>query len=223
MTFRDLINESKFKVGDMVRIKPQYQDSKDDGEFEIIEINGARAFIRTITHAKSFSRVVPTDLVKLSMLEPVNEGLFTPEIFIKTVEASFKKHFPNGYIKFQYKKGFSDDKYISGVFGMIGNLRDNSNGIPENDKMRHTVMMFENKDGTYSFKGNGKVYINPAEGSYNAMDSIKTKLGNNSKITLEKAAQKLNKFFKKLSGIMQENKDNIYGAETIDKKYMVFK
>jgi len=144
------------------------------------------------------------------------------EDFSQNVESVFHKHFPNGFIKVQEKKGFSG-KIISGVIGMIGNPKDNSHGISENDKMRHTFMMFENGDGTWKFEGNGRIYVNPAENSYNAMDSVKTKMGNNSKLTLEKALKKMEKFFKKLSDLMKEHKDDIYGVENIDKKYLIFK
>ncbi len=145
--------------------------------------------------------------------------------FIENVTKSFKKHFPNGFISLSDKSQFGSD-LISGTFGMIGNLKDNTSGIPGNDKMKHSFMMFKNpgtEPETYKFEGQGRIYTNPEKGSFNAMDSIKTKLGNNSKITLEKAQIKLEKFFKKLSGLMKDNKDNIFGVEDIDKKYLVFK
>lgn len=153
------------------------------------------------------------------------EKELTPQEFIEKVEKAFKKHFPNGFVRFEERNSFGNDgKYISGTFGMIGNPRDNTNGIPENDKMRHTVVMHNSGDNyTYQFKGAGKIYIQPLEGSYNAMDSIKTKLGNNTKITLDKAYIKLEKFFKKLSDLMKEHKNEIYGVENINPKYLVFK
>ena len=92
--------------------------------------------------------------------------------------------------------------------------------------MKHGFIMWSLGDsGAWSFKvsGGAKIYINPAEGSYNAMDSIKTKMGNNSKITLAKADVKMTKFFKKLSGLMQDNKDNIFGVKDIKPKYLIFK
>lgn len=148
----------------------------------------------------------------------------TPEKkqFIDNVKSTFAKHFPNGYIRLDAKSMFGSD-YLSCSIGMIGNLKDNNNGIPENDKMRHTFVMHGNGDGTYQFKGNGRIYTIPKEGSYNAMDSILTKMGNNSKITLDKAEVKMAKFFKKLSGLMKDNTDKIYGVENIDKKYLTFK
>ena len=146
----------------------------------------------------------------------------TPEEFSENVMKDFKKHFPNGFISVEKKNMFKED-YISGVFGMIGNPKDNVNGIPQNDNMRHTFTMYDNGDGTWQFKGNGRLYIEPQPGSFNAMDSVKTKLGNNSKLTLEKAEVKLQKFFVKLVKLMKENKDKIAGVDKIDKKYLVFK
>ena len=58
-----------FKVGDLVNIKSKWEDSEDDGVFEIIEITKNRALIRTITHKGKF-RFIPTEKVLLSYLEP---------------------------------------------------------------------------------------------------------------------------------------------------------
>jgi hypothetical protein len=154
----------------------------------------------------------------------VSEKEITIEEFMDSVEKNFYKHFPNGFINLKYSTNLSVS--ITGTFGMIGDVKDQVNKIVQNDKMYHSFIMFlEDVDaGIWSFKASqSKIYIKPAEGSYNAMDSIKTKMGNNSKITLEKADKKLQKFFKKLSDIMKENKDNIAGVEKIDKKYLVFK
>jgi len=141
------------------------------------------------------------------------------------MEKDFHKHFPNGFFNVKLKTNLTTA--ISGTFGMIGDIKDNNYGYHGNDPMKHGFIMFPlDKDMTiWSFKvsGGSKVYINPAEDSYNAMDSIKTKMGNNSKITLAKCNIKMAKFFKKLSDIMKENKDNIFGADKIDKKYLTFK
>ena len=147
----------------------------------------------------------------------------TPDEFSEKVQEAFHKHFPNGYTKIIQGKGLVVGS-ITGYFGMIGEVSDNNHGYHDNDKMKHNFVMFPHKDGlTYEFKGSGKIYIKPAEGSYNAMDSIKTGMGNVSSITLEKAFIKLDKFFKKLSDLMEENKDKIYGVDTIKPKYLVFK
>jgi hypothetical protein len=146
------------------------------------------------------------------------------EEFMESVESNFHKHFPNGFI--QLKHGTNLTESISGTFGMIGNIKDNNGGYHDNDKMRHTFIMFPvDADKTlWSFKTSiGGIHTNPEEGSYNAMGKIKTKMGNNSKITLAKADIKMAKFFKKLSGLMKDNVDNIYGVEKIDKKYLIFK
>jgi hypothetical protein len=141
-----------------------------------------------------------------------------------SVEKNFYKHFPNGFIVLKYRTNLKP--HIRGTFGMIGDPKDQVNKIVQNDKMYHSFVMFL-KDvdaGIWSFEASqSHIYVKPAEGSYNAMDSIKTKMGNNSKITLEKADKKLEKFFKKLSDMMKENIDNIAGVEEIDKKYLVFK
>jgi hypothetical protein len=154
----------------------------------------------------------------------INESTMTVDEFIDSVTNKFHKHFPNGFINLKYSEKFSVS--ISGTFGMIGDIKDQSNKIVQNDKMYHAFIMFleDEEKGIWSFKtSSSKIYINPAEDSYNAMDSVKTKMGNNSKLTLEKADKKMEKFFKKLSDLMEEHKDEIFGVEKIDKKYLVFK
>lgn len=146
------------------------------------------------------------------------------EDFMKSVESNFHKHFPNGFINMKHGNNLTES--ISGSFGMIGNIKDNNGGYHDNDKMRHAFIMFPvTADKTlWSFKTSiGGIYTNPEEGSFNAMGSIKTKMGNNSKLTLAKADVKMLKFFKKLSALMKENINNIFGVDKIDKKYLTFK
>ncbi len=40
--FLTLENLESFKVGDIVSIKKEFQDSDDDGKFKILELNGKR-------------------------------------------------------------------------------------------------------------------------------------------------------------------------------------
>ena len=146
------------------------------------------------------------------------------EEFLTSVEDNFHKHFPNGFINLKHGTNLTES--ISGSFGMIGNIKDNSGGYHDNDKMRHAFIMFpvDAEKTQWSFKVSlGGIYINPEEGSYMAMDKVKTKMGNNSKLTLAKADIKMAKFFKKLSGLMKDNQDNIFGVDKIDKKYLTFK
>jgi len=143
--------------------------------------------------------------------------------FITNIEVAFHKYFPNGYINIKEHTGFSSN-IISGAIGMIGNINDTPHKIAQNDVMYHKFMMFhDKKTGTYKFEGSGRIYITPREGSYNAMDSIKTKMGNNSKITLQKVEVKMDKFFKKLSGLMKEHTDELYNVKDIKPKYLVFR
>ena len=157
-------------------------------------------------------------------LNTLTEAEMSIEEFMESVENNFHKHFPNGFIQLKHDTNLTE--IISGTFGMIGNIKDNSQGYHENDRMRHAFVMFpvDAEKTQWSFKSSiSWVYIKPAPDKNLAMDRILTKMGNNSKITLAKADAKLSKFFKKLSKIMQDNIDNIFDVEKIDKKYLVFK
>jgi len=165
-----------------------------------------------------FKELIESASIKEEKL--ISEQEMSISSFVSTVEEAFKKHFPNGYININVDK---EEEFIACSIGMIGNVKDNANGYYENDKMGHKFLMHKLNDQEWSFMGSGKIYIKPVQGSYNVMDSIKTAIGNVSKINLPKAVVKLEKFFKKLSDLMKENKDKIYGVEAIDKKYMEFR
>ena len=152
----------------------------------------------------------------------LTESEISASEFIDSLEKNFKNHFPNGYFKSSHNNNLTESITIQ--FGMIGDIKDNSQGYFENDRMRHGFVMFPVSKTEWSFKSSiSWVYINPAKGKNLVMDRILTKMGNNSKITLEKADKKMAKFFKKLSGIMQDNIDNIFDVEKIEKKYLTFK
>jgi len=61
-----------FKVGEIVCIKKEYQDTQDDGKYIVYENNGDRLFIQTIDEKilKTLS-IVPIELVKSYMIEKV--------------------------------------------------------------------------------------------------------------------------------------------------------
>jgi len=144
--------------------------------------------------------------------------------FMDTLKKDFHKHFPNGFIDITYDTTFSTSSFTC-TFDMVGNPKDNAHGITSNQIMKHGFYMTE-IEGTDQWKfvvSSSWVYIKPSPDSRNTMDRIKTKMGNNSKITLDKTNAKMAKFFKKLSGIMQDNIMNIYGVENIKPKYLVFK
>ena len=70
--YKTFLKESKLQVGDTVRIKPEYQDSKDDGFYKVIEINGDRGTVQWIGRKLSGEdnklKIVPTENVKMKML-----------------------------------------------------------------------------------------------------------------------------------------------------------
>lgn len=61
-----------FKLGEIVRIKKEYQDTIDDGKYIVYENNGDRLFIQTIDEKilKTLS-IVPIELVKSYMIEKI--------------------------------------------------------------------------------------------------------------------------------------------------------
>jgi len=144
------------------------------------------------------------------------------EDFRDSLEKSFYKHFPNGVISIKDNYGIYKDSILV-KFGMIGDESDNLGGYFNNDPMKHSFILEPKGDDIYSFDGDGWINLKPQEGSYRAMDILKTRMTNSSKITLQKTDVKMAKFFKKLSGLMKDNVDEIYGVDDIDVKYLTFK
>ncbi len=65
----EFLNEGKkYKKGDIVRMKPEFSDSEDDGDFELIENpDGGRVKVRAVDSGLS---IPPVEVVKLEWLEP---------------------------------------------------------------------------------------------------------------------------------------------------------
>ena len=131
------------------------------------------------------------------------------EDFCENLDKEFKKYFPNGFFYCKKQNSLSGDIY-KWSFGMIGNQKDLPNGIRQNDPMWHSGLIFIDKNGDLELNPSSTgIMLNPAEGSRMAMDKIKTKM-RKTKGSHEKIEKYLKNFFKKLHGLMKDNKDNIY-------------
>jgi hypothetical protein len=152
----------------------------------------------------------------------LTENEMSPEEFKVSVEKAFLKHFPNGFININTNaKTLGAARAMNGVIGIMGNPKDNSGGYADNDPMRHTFRMHEVDEGVYKFIAIlSGLSVYPPEGVNLVMTSVKTKMGNASKLTLEKTNVKLTKFFKNLAGIVKDNQDRIYGVEKMNPKYL---
>lgn len=42
------------KVGNVIKFKPEWSDSSDDGEFVVIRVMGDRMVVQTLDHCKDF-------------------------------------------------------------------------------------------------------------------------------------------------------------------------
>ena len=62
------LSESKFQVGDKIRIKPEWQDSEDDGDFIIKEINGNKLIVQSLLPEIQKMKIVPTEVVRTNMV-----------------------------------------------------------------------------------------------------------------------------------------------------------
>lgn len=142
------------------------------------------------------------------------------EVFAKELEATFKKHFPNGYTSSSYSNSLSETVFFS--FGLIGDIEDCANRIRHNDPMLHKFCIFVRGDGLYEANlSMGALMVYPPEDSYLCMESVKTKF-RKTKGDAKKLLKMYDRFFGRLVDIVKENADNIYGVRRneIDPKYL---
>ena len=145
------------------------------------------------------------------------EDVQTAQDFFDSLEKMFKKEFPNGFFRAQVANRFGSIS-MSIRFG-LGHF---PNNIEENDPMLHRIMIHCNVSegladaSNMEMSSGGRLYIKPEEGSYLAMQPVKTKLTDVKKGgTLAKFEKKMKSWFPKLRKIFEENKENIHGVENI--------
>ena len=61
-------NKLKLKVGDVIKFKPEFEDSNDDGTFKIVELNGDRGMVQS---TKSKLKIPQTSLFKIEWVQKV--------------------------------------------------------------------------------------------------------------------------------------------------------
>ena len=146
------------------------------------------------------------------------------EKLIEDFGIKFKKAFPNGFYRGSVQNRFGEP-FISLSLGLIDNLKDVSSTIRDNDPMFHSIIIHSNNKDGFSLDTNelvplrGGIYVNPDEGSYLVMQNVKTKL-RKAKGSIDKISKHLIKWVDTLKDIFEENKENIYGVDKIDKKYL---
>ena len=139
------------------------------------------------------------------------KGMFLGESqdFCQSIEKEFKKYFPKGFFQCNKKSGIDGKPMYTYSFGLIGNINDVPNKIRGNDPMFHSGLIYIDGDTLELNPLQGGLHTNPEPGSYLAMGTVKTKM-RKTKGDEAKIIKYFGNFFKKLRGIVDENKDNIY-------------
>jgi hypothetical protein len=133
------------------------------------------------------------------------------------IESLYKKHFPQGWIDASARHSFGED-VISMKFGLVADKKELTGGYWQNDPLKQGFIVRPGKKGWASEQTLGWLAINPAEDSYNAMDSIKTKFrkfnGDSAK-----TVKAFDKYFKTLKATVREHQANIYNRAKYSDKY----
>lgn len=163
------------------------------------------------------------EYLEQNVISEINESSMTRDEFVSRIEKSFLKYFPNGELH-SSGSALGGDKSIF-FYGALGGwkvTRQNDplsidawihDGVDENGLMKDKITLEWNSSS---------LSVNPPEGSYLVMDSVK--LGFRKKSgTPEQVLKAIDNSFKKAAKIVKENIDNIYGVDKIDSKHLVIK
>lgn len=163
-----------------------------------------------------------------SVLTSIHEEDGDHTEFLKSIENSFYKQFPNGIIKAVEDKRRLDPNKENRLFaislGLISDINDVSSKIRKNDPM-HTLIFIYLEGGEYKAKlVNGSLSLNPdldLIGSYMAMSSAKLPFRAFKTKDQSKVLSTMDTFFSKLKDLVKANQDNFYRSQDIPKKYFV--
>jgi hypothetical protein len=135
------------------------------------------------------------------------------------IESILKARFPNGHVRAKYSNMLSTD-HITVSFGLIGDIEDVSSKIRHNDPLHHSFMITVRGDDKYEARNSiAGLMVKPSEGSYLAMDSVKTPFrkttGDEKRII-----KAFERFADRTVKIVKDNVENIYNVEKIPTKYL---
>jgi hypothetical protein len=133
------------------------------------------------------------------------------------IEASFFKHFPQGWIEASARHMFGED-VISMKFGLVANRKELTGGYYLNDPLKQGFITRPHKKGYQTEQTQGWLSLTPAEGSYNAMDSLNTKFRKYSGDEA-KTVKAFDKYFTMLQKVVKDNESNIYNRSKYSDKY----
>ena len=133
------------------------------------------------------------------------------------IEAMFKKHFPNGWVKALARNMFGEDA-ITLSFGLVADTKELTGGYLLNDPLKQGFIVRPGKKGWTTEQTQGWLAINPEEGSYNAMGSVKTKFRKTNADTA-KTLKAFDKYLTTVKGLVKEHESNIYNRAKYSDKY----
>ena len=139
---------------------------------------------------------------------------------VADIEKEFKSQFPNAWFFGSVRAGLGLP-HVSIDFGFVNKSELTSN-ILDNDPVHHSFMFHDEGSGKFNaVRLRGGISINPPEGSYLAMDTVKTKFrkttGDDKRIL-----KTFKTFFKRLKVLVKDNEQNIYQRKKYSDKYFRF-
>ena len=137
---------------------------------------------------------------------------------LKAIENAYLKHFPNGGVKAYFKSVIgSPSLYVRSY--LIKDRKDQTSGLFDNDPLKMNFLGFIKDNGQIELENTqGVLWVNPPKDSFLAMGRVKA-LKRKQTTTLDKHVINLEKHYKKVAKIFEDNKDNLYKKD-IDKKYL---
>ena len=147
-----------------------------------------------------------------------------PEIIATSerVVKAIKKHFPHGLIECSPREGLG--LHLNLFFGLTPDKKYWPNGYSDNLPVRlKTVIHISSNSEGYLYeihKGSKiRISINPEEGSYNAMGTVKVRAMQSKEMTADKLVTAIDKHFAMAKKLVKEHDANIYRRSNYPDKY----
>lgn len=138
------------------------------------------------------------------------------QFIVDSIQKSFDKQFPNAWSIIRVQKLIGE--VITVTFGLV-DKSELTSGILENDPVFHSFIIHIEGDDKYEAAVNSSgISINPPEGSYYAMERVKTKF-RKTKGDSKRIVKTFDTFFKRLKVLVKANEANIYQRQNYSDKY----
>lgn len=135
------------------------------------------------------------------------------------IESLLKRKFPNGNVYARFSNNLTES--ISVWVGLVGNTRELTSGIAGNDPLATGFTVFRDPKGFIIETRRSALSVNPEEGSYMAMGSVKIPF-RKTRGDEKKILKALERWADRTIAVVRDEEANIYNRANYSDKYFKF-